>query len=226
MRESVAKPQAAREASGSAVEMETKHRILDATSLGRRRGFTLYEMVITLTILGTLAAIVVPSMAPADTERLEAVARIVASDLGYARNLAIQYNTNWSLQFDLTNNSYDLVFSGTGTQPYFPQNSRAYGDGPTTLYRVNVASLGASTAGSNGVKLAGAALKTSQQNVTNIVFGPLGGTGPSRSEDTVVWLTTGAGSSTKYVRLTISWITGQVWVDRPDMFTTSSQVLQ
>lgn len=190
------------------------------------RGFTLYEVCITMAIVAVLAAVVVPSMAPSSTLRLEAVARILASDVTYARSLAVQYNTNWSLQFDLNNNRYDLVYTGGGTQPFFPVNTRGYGDGPTSLYRVTIGQLGESTVGNNGVKLAGAALKTSTTNVTDITFGPLGGTGPARSEDTVIWLTEGTGSNTKYVRLTVSWITGQVWLDRPDMFTTKDQVLQ
>lgn len=191
-----------------------------------RRGFTLFEVMISVTLMAILGAVAVTSMAPDAGMNLEAAARVMASDLTYARSLSIQYNTKWALQFDVTNNRYSLVYAGTGAQPVLLTNSRAAGDAPSSTYLVNLASLGASTVGTNGATLAGAGLQGTTTMVTDVTFGPLGGTGPTRTQDTVIWLTNGTGSSTQYVRLTVSWITGQVWVDRPIMFTTSAAVLQ
>ena len=191
-----------------------------------RRGFTLFEVLITTGIMAILGAVIVASMAPEGGMNLEAAARILVSDLTYARSLSIQYNTKWAVQFDAANNRYNLVYAGTGAQPVLLTNSRAAGDAPSSTYQVNLASQGASTVGTNGVTFAGAGLQGTTTMVTDVTFGPLGGTGPTRTQDTVIWLTTGTGSSTQYVRLTVSWVTGQVWVDRPSMFTTSAAVLQ
>ena len=190
----------------------------------RRRGISLVDTLLSVTILGILAATVIPSMSTAGTQRLEAVGRILASDLTYARSLAIQYNTNWSISFDLTNNTYQLNFAGTGTAPVTPVNPRDFSDSQTAAYLVQVERLGGSTVASNGVRLAGIAGKTTQSHYTTVTFGPLGGTGPARSEDTVIWITEGAGSETKYLRITLSWVTGQVWLDRPDMLGNGTTV--
>ncbi len=65
----------------------------------------------------------------------------------------------------------------------------------------------------NGVRLAGAALQNSFGSVQDVTFGPLGGTGPLRSKDTLILLIQGTGSQTQAVGLTVSWVTGQVWTD-------------
>lgn len=192
---------------------------------GLRRAFTAFEMLTASTILAVLAAVAVTSMAPGQVQNLQSVTAVLASDLDYARSLAVQYNTQWSVQFDLTNNTYSLVYAGAGTQPFYPVNARGRGDAASATYLVPVKSLGQSSRGDNGVRLAGMALKTTQQNVTTVTFGPLGNL-PSQSQDTVIWLTYGAGSSMKFSRITVSWVTGQVWVDQPDMFTSPTQVFK
>lgn len=185
-----------------------------------RRAFSMIELLTVVGIVGILAAVVVPSLAGSSTQKLESAARILAGDLQYARQLAIQYDTLWGLDFDLTRNRYELKFRGAGTPPVMPRNSRAAGDAPGAAYVVDLGKLGESTVGNSGVRLAGVALQNSQQPAASITFHELGSTAPSRSQDTVIWLTHGAGPQTKYVRLTVSWVTGQVWVDRPAMFTT------
>ena len=93
-------------------------------------------------------------------------------------------------------------------------------------YVVDLQRLGTTTVGDNGVRLSGAALKTSRTRVTDVTFGPLGGTGPARNEETVIWLTDSNGISTRYIRLTISWVTGQVWIDPPAMFKSADQIFE
>lgn len=190
------------------------------------RGFTLAEMIIAVGVMAVIAAVVVPELTPNGTQQLESIARIVASDLNYARNLAIQYNTNWSLQFDVANNGYNMVYSGSGTQPVQLVNPRGYGDKPSSTYYVNIGGLGQSTTGTNFVALGGVALHDSQTDTTKVTFGPLGSLGPGQTQDTVIWLTHGSGTSMKYSRLTVSWITGQVWIDRPAIYVSRAAVLQ
>lgn len=191
-----------------------------------KRAFTLIELLISVGVLAVIAAVVIPDLTPSGTQRLESVARILASDLNYARSLSIQYNTQWALKFDLANNGYNLLYSGSGSQPVLLTNPRGYGDAPSTLYYVNIGSLGQSTTGNNSVALAGVALHDSQADTSTITFGPLGSLGPVQNEDTVIWLTHGTGASMKYVRLTVSWITGQTWIDRPAVYSSRSQMFQ
>jgi hypothetical protein len=81
-------------------------------------------------------------------------------------------------------------------------------------YRVEVGRLGGTTGRRIPVRLGGAMLSESRVAVNDVTFGPLGGTGPGRSEDTIVRLTGPSGDGTQAVRLTVSWVTGQVWIDR------------
>jgi type II secretory pathway pseudopilin PulG len=184
------------------------------------------ELLMAVAIIAILSYVLLPTIDSVPAQRLDSVARILAADLSLARSLAIQYNTNWSIQFDSTNNRYDLVWSGTGTPPPMPDNPHAIGPQTPGEFRVEVARLGVAMSGSNGVQMAGAALKASRTGVTDVTFGPLGSTGPQRSEDTVIWLTAGTGTQTKFSRLTVSWVTGQVWVDPPEMFTSMNQLFQ
>src|SRR5262249_4166639 len=98
------------------------------------------------------------------------------------------------------------------------------GNSGSGSYTVNVGSIGMAAGRSNGVRLAGAAQLTSGQSVTDVRFQPLGGTGPLRIQNTVIWLTQGTGSDTRYARLTVSWVTGQVWVDRPSSLLASNPI--
>jgi len=185
------------------------------------RGLSLIEMMIAVTIVGLLAAIVAPSMGTARVQTLEAVARKLAADCSLARHAAIQYGTEWTVQFDVTQNAYTLTHTGTGTVPPL-RNPVAGAIAAGTPYRVELDALGAVGSRTNGVRLAGVALASGGQSVTSVTFGPQGGTGPQRSVDTVIWLIQGTGSETRYLRLTISWVSGQVWVDRPSAFMTAT----
>jgi len=182
------------------------------------------EMLASVAILAILGVVLLPAVDSVASQRLDSVARILAADMSLARSLAIQYNTQWAIQFDGTNNQYNLVWTGSGTSPPVPSNPHAIGQQTPGVFQVDVARLGMATAGRNGVTYAGAAMKISQTNVSEVSFGPLGSTGPLRSEDTVVWLTSGPGTQTMFSRVTVSWVTGQVWIDPPTMFTSINQM--
>ena len=122
------------------------------------------------------------------------------------------------MQFNQTQNSYTLVQTGTGTAPAL-KNPLA--SSTATGYVVSLDQVGAAGSNHSGVKLAAVYTGTLSQSITDIRFQALGGTGPIRSQDTVIWLSQGAGSQTRFVRLTVSWITGQTWVDYPTVFGPS-----
>lgn len=179
----------------------------------RRFGFTLFEILIAISALAILAAVVLPSFQSVDAQALESLARVVAADLRLARNEAIRHNTNYTVRFDHNTNSYEIEHTGSGSPPAL-RNPFAPPGTPDGVYQVELGRFGPTRAQSSGVRFAGAALADSLQTVTEVTFGPTGGTGPSRSEDTIIFLNSGSGTSTKSVRLTISWVTGQVWIDR------------
>ena len=177
-----------------------------------RSGFSLFEILVVVSALAILAAVALPTLHSVEAQSLESTARVVAADLRLARHEAVQHNTSYTVRFDSARNSYELVHTGTGTPPAL-RNASAGGGTADGEYRVELDRFGPTTAQTSGVRYAGAMLENSKQSVNDITFGPRGGTGPARSEDTVLWLNSGSGSTTKSIRLTISWITGQVWID-------------
>jgi prepilin-type N-terminal cleavage/methylation domain-containing protein len=79
-----------------------------------RRGYTLVEVLLVVTILGIVSAMVVPSMLTAGSMGVQAAARIIVADLLYAQNEAVAQQANRSVTFDLANNRYQLT-DETGT---------------------------------------------------------------------------------------------------------------
>ncbi len=187
-----------------------------------RRGFTLVELMIVVVIMGILAAVVIPSFRSSHAQSLESMARILAADLRLARSQAVHFDTDYSVQFSLAGNSYEIVHTGAGSPPAL-KNPLAPAGQETGPYIVDFDQLGSLGIAGGEVRLAGAALKTTQANVSDVTFGPLGGTGPARSDDTILWVTTGSGNDTRCVRITITWVTGEVWVDPPRMLPPGSE---
>ena len=187
-----------------------------------RVAFTLLETLIAITVLAIVASVVLMSAGSSGTQRIESVARVLAADLRLARSLSIAHSTQWSVRFDVEENAYELVHTGSGSPP--PLDNPLAPDEET--YRIVLGRLGTTAGKDNGVRLAGVALENSLSSVTDVTFGPLGGTGPLKSDDTVILLIQGTGSQTQAVKLTVSWITGQVWIDRDvDLKTLNRKAL-
>src|SRR3954469_13332677 len=79
-------------------------------------GLTLVELLLTIAVLGILAAILIPQLTGDLPERLTAGAQAVAADLDYARSLAVANNSPYSITFDPANNLYYLRHSGANAQ--------------------------------------------------------------------------------------------------------------
>jgi prepilin-type N-terminal cleavage/methylation domain-containing protein len=186
-----------------------------------RRGFSLVELLTVMTVIGILATIAVPAMSNGSNFGLKAAGRVLASDLRMASDLAVQYGTQYTITFDLTKNQYQLTLTGPGNPPTL-QNPQAPPGTPAGTYLISIGLIDGNTTDSNGVRLLGAKLKTGGQSVTNISFGSQGGTGPTRTDDTEIWLIDGPTWNPQYLRLTVTAITGQVWVDRPTMYPAPS----
>lgn len=182
-----------------------------------RRGYTLVEMLIVVTIVGLMASVILPAMNSASgAVSLEAMARTLAADLRIARHSAVQYNTSYSVTWDVTANSYTVAAVTGGTTPGLV-NVLSHGTGGNTI---DFDQFGAGRTGQSRVVIGGAALKVAKSSVTNIVFGPSGGTGPTRTQDTVIWLQENTTSDRRSILITVSWITGAVTVGDVQSYST------
>ncbi len=194
-----------------AVSSRTVHRFLTVAApkdRGPRAGFTLVEMLIVVTIVGILASVIVPTLSSTSgAVVLEAMARSMAADIRGARQSAVQYNGNFAVTFDLANNSYQTMATG-GSAPEMVNALAHSGSGST----IDLDTFGAGRMKQSHVVIGGAALKTSKASVVDVTFTPSGGTGPARTQDTVIWLTENTGSNRRCILITVSWITGAVTV--------------
>ncbi|MEN6450444.1 MAG: prepilin-type N-terminal cleavage/methylation domain-containing protein [Thermoguttaceae bacterium] len=165
-------------------------------------GFTLLELLLVMAIVAALTAVVLPSAQPTIVEQLRATAQIVATDLAYARSLAVANNSNYKITFDVSGNQYTLTYSGTSPSLKQLPNTPFSSPGDTSeKHIVNLRELPGAD-----VRLAGVAASDSLQPVDNIEFGPLGQT--IRTEATTVWLAAGAGDRMRYIAVEVNPATG------------------
>src|SRR5205823_6404761 len=78
---------------------------------GRRRGFTLVEILVVVIILGIAGAIIVPSIGSRDDLKAAAAARVIMADLIYTQNLAIINQGNRFVAFDTAAQTYSVTDS-------------------------------------------------------------------------------------------------------------------
>lgn len=181
-----------------------------------RYGYTLIEMLIVVTIVGLLASTILPTMNSASgAVSLEAMARTLAADLRLARHSAVQYNANYSVAWNLSDNSYTVAAS-TGAPGIV--NVLSHGTGGNTVV---FDQFGAGRTGQSHVVIGGAALKVSKAAVTDVAFSSSGGTGPTRSQDTVIWLQENSKNDRRCILITVSWITGAVRVGDIQSYPTT-----
>jgi prepilin-type N-terminal cleavage/methylation domain-containing protein len=175
----------------------------------RHAGFTLIEVLLVITLVGILAALVVPSAEPSLNDQLRATARILATDLAYARSLAVTNNSQYRLTFDVKENCYSLSHSGSNAGlDLLPESpfSRSAGPQPEMIVDLDeLPQLGAR------VRLAAVAeYNWSVRSTAKVEFGPLGET--TSGSWTIIWLQAGNGGQARYVLLLVHPITGLVEV--------------
>ena len=99
--------------------------------MSRQRAFTLIEVLITVTIIGIAAAVVVPRMLEAGTLTTQGAARMVVADLLVAQNDAVAQQDARRVVFDTVNNRYSVTddagtvitakWEGSGANNYIRQ---------------------------------------------------------------------------------------------------------
>ena len=177
-----------------------------------RVGLTLIELLLTIAILGILAAILIPQLTGDLPERLNAGAQVVSSDLDYARALAVANNSSYRITFDPANNLYYLRHSGTNAQfNTLPRSPFRQTDDPVDQQTTKLSTL---PIPAPGVRLISVVqTQGSPQATTTLEFTPLGAT--TSSNQTVIWLSCGGATMQRYISVAVDPVTGLVSIGPP-----------
>jgi Tfp pilus assembly protein FimT len=101
----------------------TQHRLCKPLAPFVRLGTSLIELVIVVLVIGILAAVASPRFGKAIARaKCESVARRVAADINYARDVAMQTAKTTSIDFTLSPASYSMT---NVVHPYHPSQSYA-----------------------------------------------------------------------------------------------------
>jgi len=76
---------------------------------GKDHGFTIVELLIVVVILSIVALTAIPMMSSAASIQIRSAANIIASDIEYARSMAISRGQNHKVVFDKDADSYKIV---------------------------------------------------------------------------------------------------------------------
>ncbi len=173
--------------------------------------FTLTEMLIVVALVSVLAAAAITATQSSVSDELQSAARLLTSDMAYARSMAVANNSTYRLTFNLAQNRYTLTHSGTNsslnTLPATPFRSP---DNTATQQVVDFDDL-PQLAGQAPVVAAMGSLGASPAPTTTVDFGPLGET--TRSVETAVWFAAGSGANRRYLALRVDPTTGLVTID-------------
>lgn len=121
---------------------------------GHCQGFTLMEMMIGIALIGILTVVAVPNIALFSSGyKLRGAAREVATDLQYARLLAVKENRD--IRVDFSSNSYQVVRVSGGTVVKSRSFSSDYSNVTLTNVSITFYSRGNSSANTVTVSIPG-----------------------------------------------------------------------
>ncbi len=171
----------------------------------RTAAFTLVELLMVVALVGVLAALVLPRAEPSLNDQLRATARILATDLAYARSLAVTNNSRYRVVFDVENNRYLIEHSGSSPSlDLLPDSPFCRLPGPQ---RQMVVALDELPRLGGRVRLEAAAeFDWFLRAASEVEFGPLGET--TSGGWTVLWLGAGSDQQKRYILVFVHPITG------------------
>jgi prepilin-type N-terminal cleavage/methylation domain-containing protein len=73
-----------------------------------KKAFTIVELIIVMVILSIISMIAIPMLSSAADTQVRSAANILAADIEYTKNLAITHQKNYSVVFDIDNNTYQV----------------------------------------------------------------------------------------------------------------------
>jgi len=171
----------------------------------KRRAYTLLELMIVISIMGILAAAVLPATEPTVYGELHSAANTLAGDIALTRSLAVSNNSSYRIDFSTTLSQYTISHSGTNPLldplPGSPFHETASSGTQYVVRLIDLPQLSLPV-GLHAVL----ADSTSSQTVTDVEFGPLGET--TRTPATVIWLTAGRGREARFISLRVDPVTG------------------
>ncbi|MBE0534297.1 MAG: GspH/FimT family pseudopilin [Phycisphaerae bacterium] len=85
---------------------------------GRRRAFTLIEIIVVVVIIAIAAFMAVPMLSSAADVQLRAAANMIAADIEYAKSLAITRQRPHSVVFDTANHGYEVQDQSATVVPH------------------------------------------------------------------------------------------------------------
>ena len=177
----------------------------------RSPAFTLIEVLIVISLMGILAATIIPSVNPSMREELYAAAEVIEADLGWARTLAVTNNSTYRVTFSTNLHEYDIQHSDPSkptlhTLPVTPFTPAA---STSTKYLVQLQTL---SEVSMPIELVGVqTLGSTLVSVTTLDFNFLGAT--TSTADTKIWIATGKGGERRYLGVRVNHATGLTWVE-------------
>ena len=137
--------------------------------LKNRKGFTLTEVVVALSILGIMTAISIPSyLSWLPRHRLQTSARQIYDDLNLAKIRAVKENTYACITFDVANDNYTVFLDPDGTSSLTPGDTTIKGN-VTLENRVDITAANICRFNNRGMSTTGAP-QISLTNPTNIIM--------------------------------------------------------
>jgi prepilin-type N-terminal cleavage/methylation domain-containing protein len=172
----------------------------------RQFGFTLVELMIVIAIMSVLVTLIIPNFQPNSAAQLRATAEIVASDVAYARSMAVSRASSYTITFDLDSNAYGLKHTGSLAALNSLPTSPFHYDDANTERTTNLDEL----PGWGKAAQIAAVYATPESGppnaVTSVQFASLGQT--TRSDTTTIWLQVGQATSRRYISIEIDPVTG------------------
>jgi prepilin-type N-terminal cleavage/methylation domain-containing protein len=90
-----------------------------------KKAFTMVEIIVVVIILSIASLIAIPMLSSAASTQVRSAANVLAADIEYAKNLAISRQKDYSIVFDVANNTYEIQDENSTVIDH-PMTGRSY----------------------------------------------------------------------------------------------------